>query len=211
MTLIFDFDGTVAQTLLRIQALFNQVAEQYGLPQIADTDLEAIRELSVGELIARYKVSPWKMLRISHYVNTRLRSDMSRVAAVAGIKEVLRDLKSHGVELGVVTSNTRANVELFLEAQGITEFGFVHGEKSLFGKGTLLKSVIKKRKLNPADIFYVGDEVRDIEAARVAGIKSIAVTWGFNSPARLKKAQPDYLIGKPTELSQIVKNLKKNI
>ncbi len=53
-------------------------------------------------------------------------------------------------------------------------------------------------------MFYVGDEVRDVVAARQAQVKSIAVTWGFNTLTALQQAQPHALIEQPQELLTIL-------
>ena len=53
-------------------------------------------------------------------------------------------------------------------------------------------------------VFYVCDEVRDIEAARKSGIKSIAVTWGYNTKGALIKENPDFLVNSPDELRNII-------
>ena len=60
-----------------------------------------------------------------------------------------------------------------------------------------------KQALHPSNVLYVGDEVRDIEAAKKAGIRIAAVTWGYNSKKALEAYKPDYLVTKPEELLQI--------
>lgn len=60
--------------------------------------------------------------------------------------------------------------------------------------------MIKQKSLNTLTTYYVGDEVRDIEAAHGAKIHAIAVNWGFNSLARLQLVNPDHLISHIEEL-----------
>jgi phosphoglycolate phosphatase-like HAD superfamily hydrolase len=54
------------------------------------------------------------------------------------------------------------------------------------------------------DVVYVGDEVRDIEAGRQAGVAVAAMTWGFNDRALLARHCPDYLVERPEELLQLL-------
>jgi len=65
---------------------------------------------------------------------------------------------------------------------------------------------LKERNFDPQSVFYVGDETRDVEAARKAGVKTIAVTWGFNGEDILKKQKPDYLARRPEELIALLNN-----
>jgi phosphoglycolate phosphatase len=197
--IIFDFDGTIAETLLETLKLFNEVAPRYDLPIIKKTDLTKIRNLSAKELIREYHISGWKLLRLTQVILPKLKENISNIALVPGIAEVLAELKQQGFSLGIVTSNAKENVELFLKKHHL-EIDFVYAEKNFFGKARVLAHLLKKQKINKQTIVYVGDEVRDIEAAHQAGLKMIAVTWGFNSPQRLETANPEYLVTKPEQL-----------
>jgi phosphoglycolate phosphatase-like HAD superfamily hydrolase len=59
-------------------------------------------------------------------------------------------------------------------------------------------------KLDPSKVFYIGDETRDIEAAKKAGIKSIAVTWGYNTKAILDNSNPDFLCESTDALKETI-------
>lgn len=68
-----------------------------------------------------------------------------------------------------------------------------------------LKKIIKELKINPGEVAYIGDEARDIEAAKKAGILAVAVTWGFEGEIPLRNEDPDYLLHKPKELLTLVR------
>ncbi len=197
---IFDFDGTIANTLESILKLFNEVAPAYSLPVIKNSDIEKIRNSSMRELLKTYRLPPWKLLRLVKDIQSKLRQNIQDISIVEGMAEVFQDLKKQGIEIGIVTSNSIKNVELFLKNEGIAELDFIHSESNLFGKGKVLAHLIRQYKLNKENVMYIGDEVRDIEAARKAGIPIIAVTWGFNSKKRLMESDPDYLISEPREI-----------
>ncbi len=200
--IIFDFDGTIANTLEAILKLFNEVAPKYDIPVIKNSDREKIRDFSIKELVNEYHISPWKLLQLTRYILPKLKNNLKDISAVEGIAEVLKDLEKQGVKIGVVTSNSKENVELFLANQNISQIEFIHSEKNFFGKGKVLSHLIQKQKLDKQNVVYVGDEVRDIDAARAAGISVIAVTWGFNSRKRLEQSKPDYLITEPKQILQ---------
>jgi phosphoglycolate phosphatase-like HAD superfamily hydrolase len=68
---------------------------------------------------------------------------------------------------------------------------------------------LRKESLNPEEVVYVGDETRDIEAAKKSQIKVIAVTWGFNSKQVLAAQNPDFLIDRPEELIKVIESLQE--
>ena len=104
-------------------------------------------------------------------------------------------------KLGIVSSNSEENIRIVLRRYKIENlFEFVYSSSSIFGKHLVLKRMCKKYKINPNSIIYIGDEDRDIIAAKKAKIKIIAVTWGFNSEKLLKEEKPDYLVNAPKEI-----------
>jgi phosphoglycolate phosphatase-like HAD superfamily hydrolase len=68
----------------------------------------------------------------------------------------------------------------------------------------MINKIIKQRKIIKSEMFYVCDEVRDIVAAQKSGIKSIAVTWGYNTQDALTKENPDFIVDTPNELRNII-------
>ncbi len=202
-TIIFDFDGTIADTLEVIIKLFNQFSEEFALPKIGLTDKTELRNLSAKELMAEYKMPAWKFLKLNQKILTNLKKDITKLEPINGIKELLIELKKKNFQLGILSSNQKENIQLFLD-QHQFEVDFIYSEKNLFGKDKVLKHLVKRHRLNKDEVIYVGDEVRDVEASQKAGIKVLAVTWGFNSIERLKKAKPDYIITDPKEILEKV-------
>ena len=68
----------------------------------------------------------------------------------------------------------------------------------------VINKILKQKKIEKKDVFYVCDEVRDIAAAKKSGIKSIAVVWGYNSEEALQKEEPEFMIKTPQELNEIL-------
>jgi len=204
-TVIFDFDGTIADSLEIIIRLFNDVSSKYDLPQIKESDYDDLRGKSAHELVKQFKVTPLKLLMLSNEIRKNFREKVKDAPSNTGIKELIWDLHKNDIKVGIVTSNSKENVEVFLKNNKIENVDFIHSEKNLFGKGNVLNNVITAQGLNHLETFYVGDEVRDIDAARKSGIQIISVTWGFNDIARIEKASPDFIVSKPSEVLKIVK------
>lgn len=206
-TILFDFDGTIADTFSLTVKLFNSVASEYGLPLIDGEDVELVRNLSAKELLKKYPLSPWKLLRLVTQIQSLFKKEMSSVTLITGMDNVLKELEQKNIRIGIVTSNAEENIRLFLKKQNITSVEFIYSEKNIFGKGKVLKNVIKKRQLQKGEVWYVGDEVRDIDAAHQAGIPVLAVAWGFNTRERLATALPDFLVNSPQEFLHVIENL----
>ncbi|MGA7935466.1 MAG: HAD-IA family hydrolase, partial [Kovacikia sp.] len=157
------------------------------------------------EILKQSGVPILKLPFLLRRLRMELNREIYRLNPIAGIKEVLQELKDEGNHLGIVTSNSKENVIAFLDAQGMGDlFDFVGSGLTLFGKGRIIQQILKKQKMDPAIVIYVGDETRDIEAARKIGIKIVSVSWGFNSSQILAEQRPDFLIHHPSELLEIV-------
>lgn len=205
-TVIFDFDGTLADTLSLITDIFNEIAPSYDLPRLENSDLKELRDYNAIDLARKFNLTPLKLAKIVKEVQSEMSKNPELIEPFPGIGKLLSDLSSEKIRVGIVTSNSVENAQAFLSRNNIGSVEFVYSGKSLFGKGKVLTNLIKKMKLDKNSIVYVGDEVRDIEASRQAGVSVIAVKWGFNSLERLKAAKPDAIADSPRNLfSKILK------
>ena len=91
----------------------------------------------------------------------------------------------------------------FLEHNELDFFDFIGTSSKIWNKNWGLKTLMDDHDLKLCDVIYIGDETRDIKAAKKAGIRSAAVTWGYNSCRVLEAQNPDYLIHHPEELFQL--------
>lgn len=203
--IIFDFDGTVADTLDAVVNISNDLAREFGYRHIDPDEVANLRNLSSREIVRQSGISIFKLPILLRKVISALRQDMQYLKPVKGIKEALVQLKSEGNELVILTSNSEANVRVFLENNEMQDlFSYIYSENKLFSKHKKIINFIRKNKLLPEEVIYVGDETRDIEASQKVPIKVIAVTWGFNSKLALIKQHPDFLIDTPRELLEVM-------
>ncbi|HSX39536.1 MAG TPA: HAD-IA family hydrolase [Candidatus Saccharimonadales bacterium] len=204
-TIIFDFDGTLADTRQIVQDIFNQLAPKYGFKLITDAEIENLRDHSAREFFKSLRVNPFKIPSLIKTAKAGMAEKIKYAKAFDGIAEMLCELKNLQFTLGVLTSNSVENVQTFLDNNKLTQLDFIDSENDLFGKDKALNALIKKFNLVKSEVIYVGDETRDIDACKKAGVKIIAVTWGFNSEKALNQLKPDFLINNPAELVEIVK------
>jgi len=107
-------------------------------------------------------------------------------------------------DLGIISSNSESNIKSFLDKHNLTSlFSYIHTDSSLFGKHTILKKFCRKFKIEYSNVIYIGDEDRDILAAKKMKIKVVSVTWGYNDKSLLEKEKPDYLVEAPKQILDI--------
>ncbi len=200
--IIFDFDGTIADSFDAVFNISNRLADEFGYPHTALEDVHQLKNLSSREILRRSKVPFFKLPFLLRRLRIELNREIAGLQPIPGIKEALLELKHQGHHLGIVTSNSRQNVMAFLKAQAMDDlFDFIDSGLTLFGKGRIIQQILRQNRIDPVNVIYVGDETRDVEAARKIGIKVIAVCWGFNSCEVLAAQSPDALILQPTELA----------
>lgn len=199
--IIFDFDGVIANSLFSAVKIYNELAKEHGFGTI---NSYAIRGLSNQEALKKLGVPFYKLPSLVKEIRQRLSREIPAMKAYKGIKEILAHLKEYSCQLGIITSNSKENVKEFLKNNNLEFFDFFYSGTSLFGKDKKLKRFIHTNKIDPGRIIYVGDEVRDIEAAKKTGVVSAAVTWGISTKEMLEKQNPDFIIEKPEELIKIL-------
>lgn len=203
--IIFDFDGTVADTFDAIVRISNQLALEFGYKQASPEEIVHIKSLSSRQIIQQSGVSVFKLPFILQKLKSELNNEIHYLKPIPGIREALLEIKNKGNHLGIITSNARENVILFLQKNDLEGvFDFIYSEARIFGKSRAINQFIKRAKLKPTEVIYVGDETRDIEAAKRSHIKMIAVTWGFNSKKVLQEHHPDFLIHHPQQLVEVI-------
>lgn len=203
-TYIFDFDGTLADTLDLFIEEYNAIAVLWRLPLITPKEKEVLRMESPHVLLKRYKIPLYTLPRLVLKLRATLQEKIDQIQIPKERVQVIRALKAGGKTLGILTSNSRENVEAILKRHGLADaFGFILTGKHVFGKDRTLKKFLKSRGVKGKDVCYIGDEIRDVEAAKKAGVISVGVTWGFNKKEALNSAKPDHLVEKPQDLCKI--------
>lgn len=209
--IIFDFDGTLADTLPYYIRTMNSLSCKYGYKKISKARENTLKDMRPKEILDYLGISIIDLCFIINTVKASLNEKIEFFTPTVPIREVLLKLKKNGYRLGIITSNSKDNVDKFLKNNRLNLFDFVHSGSSIFGKGRVISGFLKDRNIKPKEAIYVGDEIMDIEAAKEAEIDIIAVSWGFNSKQALKELQPDFLINTPKELMEIFENKPKKM
>ncbi len=204
-TIIFDFDGTIADTLETIANLYNAIAADYNCKKVNYDDKEKFRSMNTQSFLRECGIPLIKIPKLAIKIKKDLKKEIKNIKPIPGMIEVLHKLKKQDFKLGVLSSNSVTIINLFLKQNTLDNvFDFVHSGKNIFGKDKTLSRLIAKYKLNRNNVIYVGDETRDIEALKRINIPIVAVSHGFNSREILKTKNPDYLVDNPEELLNVL-------
>ena len=202
--MIFDFDGTIADTLNSIIHIMNDLSNEFGFRKIRDEDIEYLREKRPREILKYLGISIFKLPFVIRKVRIEINSNITLLSPSVDLLPILKLLKKNGCQVGIVTTNIEENVKKFLQANNLDQFDFFYTAKKIFGKDKTISKIIKDMKLEKSLVYFVGDEVRDIEAGKKVGINTIAVSWGYNTKDALANECPDFLIDSPLELENII-------
>jgi len=198
---IFDFDGTLADSLDWFRASFQETIARFDLAPVSPEELEGMRGLSAREIKARLKVSMWQLPVIVSDMRKRKLAAASETSLFAGIPAMLADLQRVGIKTAIVSSDSEASVRQVLgpATSQITRFDC---GAALFGKHWKFRRVARKLGAKLSETICIGDEIRDIEAAKAAGMDSGAVAWGYALPSALQAAGATYLFNSVEEMMQ---------
>ncbi len=203
--LVFDFDGTIADTLAETWSIFNEIAPDYGIRQVGEHEIQGLRHLSLKQILSELGIPKRKVPSLIARGSGMMRANIDRLQLIAGMREALTEMRGHVESFGILTSNSTANVDVFLRNHGLRDqFEFVSSTSKLTGKARHLRAIRKTFSLKHDEMLYIGDELRDVKAAQKARIPHAAVTWGFNSRESLLKSKPTHLFDKPGEFLKLL-------
>lgn len=201
--LIFDFDGTIADSLAMVIDIFRSLVP--GHDDASDEQIEALRSLSVKHIAKALDVPIWKVPLLVRRGRKVMHTRVHELQVIPGIPEAVRALHAEGYTMYVASSNSQENIQKFLTDHAIADnFAGIVGSIGLFSKARAIRRLCRQQHIERAHVWYVGDEVRDIVAAREAGVHPVAVGWGFNHPDALQETGPDAYVATPQELVKIL-------
>lgn len=204
--IIFDFDGTIADSV----DVFIDIARKISGD---NTKIEAEELRSLRGLIRfgqRINAPYWRFPVALTKVRSMVDKHIHEIEPFEGMPEAIKKLHTSGYQLFIVSTNTRATIEKFLELNDLSDyFSGVYGSRKLVKTKTRsLTSLLRRESLNPANCIFVGDEPRDHQASTAAGVPWVAVTWGFAKRETLEKLNPAALVTEPSELVAAIKLLQ---
>lgn len=197
---IFDFDGTLADSFPWFLVIMNRLADDHGFRRIEEHEVETLRGRTARQNFADFGVPAWKLPRIGRDFRRHMARDIAQIALFPGVDRLLRGLNERGIRTAVVTSNSADNVRRVLGPDNAALIQHYACGVSIFGKRAKLRGVLRSSGVAAAEAICIGDEVRDLEAAREEGIAFGAVSWGYTNPEALRARRPEEMFSSVDEI-----------
>lgn len=179
---IFDFDGTLADSFPFFVEVLNGLARRHGFREVAEAEVPRLRRSSTREVMRQLQFPLWKLPMVARHFISLMNASVHRVPVFPDMAVLIRELaRKPGLRLALVSSNARENVQAVLGEELVGVFHDVDCGASILGKAPRLRRLLKKHGVPSAQALYIGDQSADAEAAAEAGMDFGAVAWGYAS------------------------------
>lgn len=198
---IFDFDGTLADSYPLFLDLLNALAAEFNFRRMEEHEVDTLRGVGARQVARHLGVPMWKMPAIARSMRRRLSEVIDQVPLFDGVDSLLRRLSIRGIAVAVVTSNSEENVRRALGPENAALIDYYECDVSVFGKRAALRRALKRSGIPAHEALCIGDEIRDVEAARAARIPFAGVSWGYTRPEALLAHSPVAVFATVDELA----------
>lgn len=198
---IFDFDGTLADSFPWFSSVINDIADRFGFRRVEPHEVDALRTMDARALMRHLGVPAWKMPFIANYVRKRKSQELDQTRLFDGVEAMLQRLADAEIALALVSSNLESNVRAILGAENARLIRTYECGASLFGKAARFRKVLRRSGTPARDAICIADEIRDFDAARKEGIAFGAVTWGYTKTEALLALSPTAIFHSVDEIA----------
>ncbi len=204
-TIIFDFDGTIANTFDYAVAF---LSDEAGRPPLTKDQKAALHGLSMARIARHLGISWHRLPGLFFKGRHQMNPAMKNIEPFAGMPEVIRELHAKRHKLFILSTNTTRNINKFLRRHGLEgNFKDVYGGVGMFGKAPALRRLLREQHVETRKAIYIGDELRDAQAAQSLGVRVVAASWGFSRPVDLKAEGVTGLAKKPADIIRLIEKL----
>ncbi|MBI5357540.1 HAD hydrolase-like protein [Candidatus Saccharibacteria bacterium] len=201
---VFDFDGTLADTVGILHRIYNDLALENGWEKLSLAEYKKLFTGTAWHALIWSKFRPWRIYQLVTESRNRLHAKPSETQLYPGIDKVIDYFSKNEWSIYVLSRNREDTVRLILKEKGLKDNITVLSQASILGKHRKIKRLVKWKGYKKEYMWMIGDEVRDIKASNRSGIKCIAVSWGFQDRSVLKEANPDFIVNQPKDILKII-------
>lgn len=194
---IFDFDGTLSDSGGWFLSIVDHLSDRYEFRRIGKHEVEPLRRMPTRDVIRHIGIPRWRLPFIARYVRRLFGRHTHQVHLFDGVPDMLAAIEAAGIPIAVVTSNSEANARAVLGPENAGRVSWWACGASLFGKAPKFRKVLKTSGIPPHQVLSIGDETRDIDAARETGVRAGAALWGYANPDALAHLKPDFAFASP--------------
>lgn len=201
---IFDFDGTLADSFPWFVRVANTVADTYRFKRIEEHEIETLRGYGARQIIKHLGVPWWKLPMIGRHMQRLAADNIGQIALFEGVDRLLQQLAQAGVKIALVTSNSYENARRVLGPENATLITYYECGVPMFAKSGRFRRILKQSGVLPHEALCIGDEIRDLEAAAKAQIPFGAVAWGFTQLDALTAHAPAEVFTRVDDIAKII-------
>lgn len=201
---VFDFDGTIADAEEVLLNIYKPIAEEFGWPKLTRQDYYRLKKGTPRDIMQWANVKIWQIPRLLRIGRAEYKKHVKDVKLFDGMPDVLEEL-STDKDIYILSSNDSAAVQKILKLNRLKAEVTILQGSPLFGKDKALKKLSKSGYVR-SRCWMIGDEIRDVQAGKKAGLRTIGVTWGLQSLEGIKKANPEYIAKKPADIIKFIYN-----
>jgi phosphoglycolate phosphatase len=205
---IFDWSGVVKDAIKDLEWIVNKMFKEYGGKEISINEIRQNWEQPYMKFWNKYFPDLSREDQEKTYRKIISEKECPNASAVLGMPDLIKKMKLKGINISVVSSDPAEKLLSEIKEYGL-ENVFDEVITDVHDKSGGVDKLIKKYNFNLSETVFIGDSNHEVEVGKNFGIKTIAVTWGFSSEERLKLTNPDYLVGKVSELENILLYEKK--
>lgn len=208
-TIVFDFDGTIANTLPLIYQTFNTVLEPRIGRILPDAEIRSHFGPPDQVILGRYVDETEREIAFAEYIELYERDHNEHVYLYDGMYDLLQTCKDEGIRIGIMTGKSRVSANISLRELGIEHFIniLVAGDDVVMPKPHsegVIAAIAQLGHIEAEKGAMVGDSAADIYAGRGAGLYTIGVTWGVPEHDDLRAAKPEVICDRVADLRKVL-------
>lgn len=201
--LCFDFDGVLCDSIEQQLALIVSAHKELEVGRIPTIeDIQRIENISYISMAERVGVPQNKIKDYGEFIHERSKL-LKPEKFFPNIKLVL-DALSHNNKIAIVTSNSKEAVLNSLLDNEISLSIPIYDGFSTLNKSERILLACKEAEIHPSETYMIGDSRSDMKYGKSASVKTIAVTWGYQSKEFLQLESPDFFAESPEDILRIV-------
>jgi phosphoglycolate phosphatase len=207
--LIYDLDGTLVNSLCDIASSVNSVRRDNGLKDLSVKQIRSYLGSGINTLISKAipdKYKKFELNIIEEFKNYYKKRLLDTTVTYNGVKEMLKSLKDK--KKAILTNKNEVYAKKIVEVLGISScFVEIFGGDTLDVRKPDPKTIFELIKITESKIpetVMIGDSANDFLVAKAAGIKSIAVTYGYCDLEQIKTYSPDFIVDSPQDIIDVV-------
>ena len=206
--LVFDFDGTIADTFDYSHSVINQLAKEYKFRKVSPEEFLALKQKSKTEIIQTLKIPLLKVPRVLMKVNEAMNNALDKVAPHNDIPQILAELNAQQYHLVSLSNMSNSKVRQFLNKHKMPYFDAIETASEHADKSYKFRQMVKQCRWPGQQVYYIADEIRDIATAEKAGTHALIVGWGYGENNELKENAAKQYLATPEDLLQFCLSLQ---